>query len=726
MALSLLCSFTCINAERKDTPFKFPFTQKDAKWKEFSSHQERLAALQIPNELLSSMSTKELFDCCFEFPYLFDVFAFDNIENGLTAVYSKFNGFRELFLRQDMIDVVIKEFGSISDNCENEKITDPKVGMLSLKIAILSYMIEGEEVLSNMTVSQLKELLKLAQMNIKTLSNHSAYKNSSGLFAIQKLVQSLNISGRTRTGEGEYYSTTRYTPNLSPVLAWKLYNNELSIYEKHDLDSIIVQTYHVPIIQESTRTYNCHAYAWHLSEGGDSVWIGKYSLTDENIYWTDNSYFEVPEDIATKVSYYESYDANHSAVRISNSLYRSKWGYGPLVEHSPNNCPYNTSLPKKFYARTPSIVGSSYIYDTKTYCILHLPSSCIVSWGISGSNASNFILSTDTPSLNQCTLTRKDDAVFSSSSGLYLTAQIQYNDSTIKTLTKSITTPYISGPTVPCGYSTYTVDGRPANSTIVWSRVGHGMITDTIFQQTDPMAYNLVNTDNRCIYGMLTAKVVVNNDTVGILNKRIDTGDGFTGTWYQPATATDTLNSTPQSFHNLSILDYVSGRTVYLMSDDFMDATVTHSGTKVLNWSNSNGVISFNTLGGFSPLGRSVPAGIVIEGTYPNSCKHFKLNLIEAGGIIPIILTYSTTGSGSYEFFLCDNTDGEQSAQRNVSNDEPWQLTIIRSDAGAKVYESSSSLGTKTVTTTGWPNGVYIATANITSQNYSVKFSVGR
>ena len=282
---------------------------------------------------------------------------------------------------------------------------------------------------------------------------------------------------------------------------------------------------------------------------------------------------------------------------------------------------------------------------------------------------------------------------------------------------------------MPCGYSTYAVEGRPANSTIVWSRVGQGLITDTTFQQTDPMAYNLVNTDNRCIYGMLTAKVVVNNDTVGVLNRRIDTGDGFTGTWYQPATLTDTLNSTPQSFHNLSLLEYVLGRTVYLMSDDFIGATVSHSGSMVFNWTNSNGVISFDTFGPldpFAPLSHPSPRGVEIEGTYPNSCKHFKLNLFESTGSLPLFLTYNILNSGTYEFFLSGESSSEENLQRNINNEEPWQLTIVKSDTVAKVYESSSSLGSKTVNMTGWPTGIYIATANIMNKNYSVKISIGR
>ena len=28
----------------------------------------------------------------------------------------------------------------------------------------------------------------------------------------------------------------------------------------------------------ATRSYNCHAYAWHVTQGGDKVWIGQQQL----------------------------------------------------------------------------------------------------------------------------------------------------------------------------------------------------------------------------------------------------------------------------------------------------------------------------------------------------------------------------------------------------------------------------------------------------------------
>jgi hypothetical protein len=61
----ILFIFTCetIGAQKG---YEFPFTQGDVKWKSFRSSGERLSALQIPNDILAGITTKELLITCLE------------------------------------------------------------------------------------------------------------------------------------------------------------------------------------------------------------------------------------------------------------------------------------------------------------------------------------------------------------------------------------------------------------------------------------------------------------------------------------------------------------------------------------------------------------------------------------------------------------------------------------------------------------------------------------
>jgi hypothetical protein len=142
------------------------------------------------------------------------------------------------------------------------------------------------------------------------------------------------------------------------------------------------------LLEAPSYQYNCHAYAWHVSEGGNKVWIGRYTTTAEDIYWTDGSYVPVAENLATKVSYHES--GNHSAIRLNSTWYQSKWGWGgPLIQHHPNDVPtmYNSSMAKQYYKRaSPTLSGPNYVCTSgSTFTINNLSAGVSVSWQTSSS-----------------------------------------------------------------------------------------------------------------------------------------------------------------------------------------------------------------------------------------------------------------------------------------------------------------------------------------------------
>ncbi len=105
-------------------------------------------------------------------------------------------------------------------------------------------------------------------------------------------------------------------------------------------------------IGNASGTYNCHGYAWSLSEGCEAVWIGTREDPDvETYFWTDvawsndgqPSYLSASESEATH-SWYT--DDDHSVRKIQNSYpcviedgrdYVSKWGNCGLYQHAKNH-----------------------------------------------------------------------------------------------------------------------------------------------------------------------------------------------------------------------------------------------------------------------------------------------------------------------------------------------------------------------------------------------------
>lgn len=107
----------------------------------------------------------------------------------------------------------------------------------------------------------------------------------------------------------------------------------------------------------STTSYNCHAYAWHITEGGDRCWINQTKndgSANVALYWTNDAYTSTTESSAEKIFYY---DGDHSAVKSStvSGMYESKWGSGPLMRHAPGYGPYPNMSNRNYYNGTPVI-----------------------------------------------------------------------------------------------------------------------------------------------------------------------------------------------------------------------------------------------------------------------------------------------------------------------------------------------------------------------------------
>lgn len=175
------------------------------------------------------------------------------------------------------------------------------------------------------------------------------------------LFVSVTISAQVYTPKGSIVSDT------GPVSETVLPSDYNAINK-----SIKQQYPSAQIMDNPTSTYNCHAYAWHMSEGGNKVWMGLFT-NPTPIYWKDNSYVEVNSQAnLRKVSYGMAGLSNHSAITtIQNDVFISKWGSSSLVKHNKNDCPYISSNIRYFMKNDLYILGSESVIGTQNYNILN-------------------------------------------------------------------------------------------------------------------------------------------------------------------------------------------------------------------------------------------------------------------------------------------------------------------------------------------------------------------
>lgn len=113
------------------------------------------------------------------------------------------------------------------------------------------------------------------------------------------------------------------------------------------------------ILDDASQKYNCHSFAWNMSDGGVKCWINNTINNKENLskYWTEDYYHQTTEQNAIKIFYY-NVDADHSAIvsPTVSGMYESKWGKAPLMRHAPNYGPYPHMDERRYYSNKFPIV----------------------------------------------------------------------------------------------------------------------------------------------------------------------------------------------------------------------------------------------------------------------------------------------------------------------------------------------------------------------------------
>ena len=166
----------------------------------------------------------------------------------------------------------------------------------------------------------------------------------------------------------------------------------------------------ISIVGNPTSEYNCHSWAWHLSEGNSNkVWINNEDdngLPNLSKYWNDGSFIKVSSSNDARNIHY--YDGNHSADKYSSTHYISKWGYGCLVIHTPDNVPSiylgGKNYYEKFMMDGPRYVcnGSNASFITPDYA------NCTFNWTydtsllnlVSGQGTKNFTVTPKSSSVS--------------------------------------------------------------------------------------------------------------------------------------------------------------------------------------------------------------------------------------------------------------------------------------------------------------------------------------
>lgn len=254
---------------------------------------ERYESLNIEKNKLSAIDTEDLINLILEYPLLGNIFAYDNLLEGLSVIEKEFNPIKELIHRNDA-----------------KKLIENRLNNSELK----------------------KDFIKTSFL--KTLQE---YILSNGYY---------NVNETQKASQ-----TTVKTPKGTSVTVL-MRGEELTTKEKNDINAYFDSTYpNATRIGSATTNYNCHSYAWYSASTSNKYWMNYPTA-----YMSDGSYIKVSSTQSKKV-YYPNGGSSHSGLYVAGTitskwgqagLYKHSLSHCPYKTSGVVYYKLNTNLPKIF------------------------------------------------------------------------------------------------------------------------------------------------------------------------------------------------------------------------------------------------------------------------------------------------------------------------------------------------------------------------------------------
>ena len=161
---------------KKDLEWDYPVKPGMEEWKEFQSTQEMVDACQIPDNILSSLSTENLTDICIQYPLIINVFAYNNMNIGLDTFFDEFNGIRELYKRKEVSKELLKRYYEMMQNVSFlcGAASDVEKGYFMIHVTALEVLIKST-IRNNDAINNYKTLLQYLVFGYKTKTKYTSY-----------------------------------------------------------------------------------------------------------------------------------------------------------------------------------------------------------------------------------------------------------------------------------------------------------------------------------------------------------------------------------------------------------------------------------------------------------------------------------------------------------------------------------------------------------------------
>lgn len=349
-------------------------TKSKPEWYNCISRAERGEMLQLPDYMLSNMSTDTLIDAVIEYPFFSDIYAFDNPQDGIDILFETFNGAKELAQRSDASEALMKKYEEEPVITKDSSVDTTDFSVL-FRFSNMDCLLSQDFIVENLNENSLEELSEIVVDKYEQkLDDSTIYSNYTSTMFFQLMnidIDSSNLISETENilNSRNSISSTKEptngyvtTPNGSQVLV-QIYDYDPIAYLS--MSEIVAQSRkykeeypNITLLRNPTGKYNCHSYAWYSQSTNNNKW-----MNNPRAYMTDGSYnYTNNPGVNNRVVYFDGYGTlEHSAIvkeRLSGPsqnnfldmvVVESKWGMLGLYKHNGMDCPYSMNKIEYYY-----------------------------------------------------------------------------------------------------------------------------------------------------------------------------------------------------------------------------------------------------------------------------------------------------------------------------------------------------------------------------------------
>lgn len=326
-------------------------------WTNIGPLEDRFAACEVPASRLRNMTTEALVKSMMSYPLNFMVCAYDNPKDAIDLIIQYSPLHQEFLSRSDAAEVFVDFYAGANLDMSLEK-SDFDGNYTSLSYANAMFMDHfiASGLMTGLGKASVRQ--KLTEAVSKKLQERLQDSETFSIYSIRPLVninvaESLGINVVADDTSARSGNTLLLPRN---TVIYYTENIEASSAELNALTQMYTSNYPNAIVRgPSTMKYNSHSYAWYQSSTDNdkiipSFYNGNFQLDE---FWKSGGLFSsCGDNTSAKIVYYS--DGDHSAAKVSDNTYVSKWGYGPLMEHAPSYCPYIVTNMQYFLPRMNS------------------------------------------------------------------------------------------------------------------------------------------------------------------------------------------------------------------------------------------------------------------------------------------------------------------------------------------------------------------------------------